>query len=139
MKLLRLIICLTLLFMFTVSPVTVAQELKTIQLPPPQKNIGIPLMQALNLRQSIREYSTKKLPLQELSNLLWAAWGINRPERDLRTAPSASNRQELDVYAVMEEGVYLYDAQAHALEPVLAGDIRSSTGTQEFVGTAPLT
>ena len=138
MKLLRLIICLTLVFMFTVSSGTVAQELKTIQLPPPQKNIGIPLMQALNLRQSIREYSTKKLPLQELSNLLWAAWGINRPERDLRTAPSASNRQELDVYAVMEEGVYLYDAQAHALEPVLAGDIRSSTGTQEFVGTAPL-
>lgn len=115
-----------------------AQELKPIKLPKPQTDIGKPLMQVLNARQTAREFSEKPLPLQELSNLLWAAWGINRPDSGKRTAPSASNRQEIDVYAVTAEGAYLYDAKENTLIPAVAGDIRAQTGRQPFAATAPL-
>ncbi len=115
-----------------------AQDLKPIKLLKPQTEIGKPLMQALNARQTAREFSPKPLPLQELSNLLWAAWGINRPDTGKRTAPSSMNRQEMDVYAVTTEGVYLYDAKGNVLIPVAAGDIRAQTGRQAYVATAPL-
>jgi nitroreductase len=114
-----------------------AQELKPIQLPNPQTEGGKPLMQALKERKSGREFSPEKLPPQVLPNLLWAAWGINRPDGK-RTAPSASNRQEIDVYVVTSEGVSLYDAKNNRLEPVAAGDFRAATGGQPFVGQAPL-
>lgn len=116
----------------------VAQELKPIQLPPPQMDLGKPLMQALKLRQSSRSFDRKPLSMQEISNLLWAADGINRPESGKRTAPSARNWQEVDIYVTLPEGVYLYDAKAHALTPVVAGDLREATGAQEFVKDAPL-
>jgi len=115
-----------------------AQELKPIQLPPPQMDLGKPLMQALKLRQSSRSIDRKPLSMQEISNLLWAADGINRPESGKRTAPSARNWQEVDIYVTLPEGVYLYDAKAHALTPVVAGDLREATGAQEFVKDAPL-
>ena len=115
-----------------------AQEMKSIQLPPPQTAIGKPLMQALKLRQSSRSFDPKALPLQEISNLLWAAYGINRPESGKRTAPSAMNWQEVDVYVALKEGVYIYDAKANSLKPVIAKDLRSGTGSQDFVATAPL-
>ena len=102
-----------------------AQELKPIQLPQPQTEIGKPLMQALKLRASSRSFDAKPLPKQELSNLIWAAAGINRPESGKRTAPSARNWQEIDVYIALAEGVYLYDAKTHSLNPVLAGDFRA--------------
>jgi SagB-type dehydrogenase family enzyme len=123
---------------FASSTLLTAQELKTIKLPKPQIDIGKPLMQVLNARQSTREFSPKPLPLQELSNLLWAAWGINRADTGKRTAPSASNRQDIDVYAVTAEGTYLYDAEEHSLIPAVAGDLRAQTGTQAYVATAPL-
>lgn len=123
MKHYRLSICLTLTFLVIVSSLAVAQDKKSIQLPEPQTEIGKPLMQALKLRRSIREYSEKKLPMQELSNLFWAAWGINRPESGLRTPPSASNRQEIDVYVILEEGAYLYDAKSNTLTSVRSGKI----------------
>jgi nitroreductase len=113
------------------------QELSAIKLPAPQTDGGKPLMQALKLRQSAREFGTEKLPLQVVSNLLWAAWGINRPDGH-RTAPSASNKQEIDVYVALPEGAYVYDAQANALNPVAAGDLRAATGTQPFPATAAL-
>ncbi|MCE5249691.1 SagB/ThcOx family dehydrogenase [bacterium] len=120
------------------TAVTVAQELKPIVLPAPQKEGGKPLMQALNERQTIREYSSESLPPQVLSNLLWAAFGINRPESGKRTAPSAMNWQEIDIYVASAEGLYLYDPKAHSLNPVVAGDIRAQTGRQPFVTEAAL-
>ena len=114
-----------------------AQELKPIVLPQPQTDGGGPLMQALKDRKTTREFAPDKLPLQLLSNLLWAAFGVNRPDGK-RTAPSAVNWQEIDIYVAMAEGLYRYDARANRLEPVLAQDIRRATGTQPFVATAPL-
>ena len=95
------------LFLIISLSISLAQDLKFIQLPPPETEIGKPLMQALKLRQSSRNFDTKPLPLQELSNLLWAAYGINRPEDGKRTAPSAMNWQEIDIYAAMQKGTYL--------------------------------
>jgi nitroreductase len=109
-----------------------------IPLAAPRMEGGRPLMQVLKERRSTREFSPDTLNAQLLSDLLWAAFGVNRPERGLRTAPSAVNWQEIDVYAVLPSGLYRYDAKAHALEPVLAGDIRAATGPQPFVGAAPL-
>jgi len=106
-------------------------------LPAPTKEGGMPLMQAIGLRRSTREFSTKKLPEQVLSDLLWAAYGVNRPGGD-RTAPSWRHIIVIDVYAAMEDGLWLYDPKRHALVPHPAGDIRAHTGQQEFVRHAPL-
>jgi len=114
-----------------------AQDLKPIVLPPPQTDGGRPLMQVLKERKTSREFSGEKLSPQVLSNLLWAAFGINRPEGK-RTAPSAMNWQEIDVYAATADGLFIYDAKANRLEPVLAQDVRAATGTQPFVASAPV-
>ncbi len=113
-----------------------AQE--PVRLPQPQMEGGKPLMQVLQERRSTREFSSEKLSMQTLSDLLWAAFGINRPESGKRTAPSAMNRQEIDIYVALDDGLYLYDAKTHSLLPVLTRDIRALTGTQEYVGEAPL-
>ncbi len=120
------------------STLACAEDLKPIDLPKPRTEGGMPLMEALKARKTSRSYSSKKLPEQVLSDLLWAAWGVNRPGSGKRTAPSAVNWQEIDVYVALEEGVYLYDAKANRLEPVLAKDIRAMTGTQSFVKDAPV-
>lgn len=114
-----------------------AQEAQPVPLPKPQITGGKPLMQVLNERMSTREFSTERVPQQVLSNLLWAAFGVNRAD-GRRTAPSGSNRQEIEIYAVMADGVYLYDAQAHALRQVLKDDLRAATGGQDWVAKAPL-
>jgi nitroreductase len=101
-----------------------AQDLQTIKLNEPNKTRGLPVMEALSVRASARDWSDKDLGLQDLSDLLWAANGINRPDGK-RTASSAMNAQDVDIYAFMKDGVYRYDAAAHALVPVLAGDHRS--------------
>ncbi len=119
------------------AAVGVAQDLTPIKLPAAQTDGGKPLMQVLKQRQSAREFADQKLSAQVLSNLLWAAWGVNRPDGH-RTAPSASNRQEVEIYVTLPEGAYLYDARAHALNPVTAGDLRGATGTQPFPATAAL-
>ena len=115
-----------------------AAELLPIKLPPPNLNSGKSLMQSLQARKSSRDFSTKRLPVEVLSNLLWAAGGINRPESGRRTAPSAVNWQEIDVYVAMAEGLYLYDAKEHVLKPVIKQDIRGLTGKQTFVKEAPV-
>lgn len=114
-----------------------AQEPATLPLPKPQIVGGKPLMQALNERMSRRDFSTEKLPQQVLANLLWAAFGVNRAD-GRRTAPSASNMQELEIYAVMADGVYRYDAKAHALQLHLKEDLRAATGNNPWIATAPL-
>ena len=108
-----------------------------IKLPAPDKTGGLPLMQALGKRRSSREFLRKPLPLPALSNLLWAAFGVNRRGGG-RTAPSALDAQEIDVYVALPDGAYLYDAQAHALRLVAASDLRRITGYQDFVDEAPL-
>jgi len=108
---------------------------EVIKLPPPKTDGGMPLMQALKERKSNREFGAEKLPMTVLPNLLWAAWGLNRPDGH-HTAPSASNRQEIDVYVATADGLYLYDAKEHQLKRVLAEDVRATTGTQPFVKEA---
>jgi nitroreductase len=128
-----------LLAIIIVSPlVALGQELKPVQLPKPQMDIGRPLMQVLKERQTAREFSPEKLSAQTMSNLLWAAYGINRPDSGKRTAPSAMNRQEMDIYVATADGLFVYDAKAHQLDPVLAEDVRGQTGTQPFVKDAPV-
>ncbi len=102
-----------------------AQDSATIKLNDPNKKRGLPLMEALSLRASVREWSERELDAQDLSDLLWAANGINRPASKKRTAPSAMNAQDVDIYVFRKDGVYLYDALGHALVPVVAGDQRS--------------
>lgn len=108
-----------------------------MQLPAPKTSGGMPLMQALKLRHSTRAYADRPLPPQVLSDLLWAAFGINRPSGD-RTAPYWRHIMVIDVYAAMAEGVWFYDPKAHALQQHSCADIRAATGTQDFVGGAPL-
>jgi SagB-type dehydrogenase family enzyme len=115
-----------------------AAELSPIKLPPPNLNGGKSLMQSLQARKSSRDFSTKKLPVEVLSNLLWAACGINRSDTGRRTAPSAVNWQEVDIYVAMADGLYLYDAKEHVLKPVIKQDIRELTGKQTFVKDAPV-
>ncbi len=121
---------------FCFSAFAQTEGLKPIQLPQPQMEGGMPLMTALKERKSSREFGRQKLPDQVLSNLLWASFGISRPDGK-RTAPSAMNRQEIDVYVVLTDGAYLYDAKDHILKPVAAGDFRAQAGTQAYVKDAP--
>jgi len=114
------------------------QELESIALPKPQMEGGKLLMEVLKERKSSREFGAEKLPLQVLSNLLWAAFGVNRPDSGKRTAPSAKNWQEMDIYVATTDGLYLFDAKAHLLKPILAEDIRGMTGRQSFVKIAPI-
>ncbi|MDH6306237.1 SagB-type dehydrogenase family enzyme [Parabacteroides sp. PF5-5] len=115
-----------------------AQDFKVIKLDPPTKTGGKPLMDVFSNRKSDREFAPEKLSRADLSNLLWATNGINR-EDGKRTAPSARNVQDVDVYVIMEEGAYLYDAKAHALNPLTPGDHRAAVAKgQDFAATAPL-
>jgi SagB-type dehydrogenase family enzyme len=129
-----ILLILTICLYFTSS----AQEVKSIQLPSPQRDIGKPLMQVLNSRQSTRTFTTKQLPIQEISNLLWAAFGINRTDEGKKTAPSARNWQDIDIYVFLPEGVYIYNARDNKLEQISNSDIRGMAGIQDFVKTAPL-
>jgi len=109
---------------------------QNIKLPAPQKSGGKSLMEAIALRQSTRSYESKAISEQQLSNILWAAYGFNRADK--RTVPSANNKQAFEVYVAMEKGVYLYDAAANTLELKIAKDLREVTGRQPFVKTAPV-
>ena len=105
-------------------------------LPSPRRTGGMPLMEALARRRSSREFDGRALPRQTLSDLLWAAWGYNRPDK--RTAPSSRDKQEIELYVVMQDGLYLYDAEDNRLLMVSDEDLRAMTGTQPFVAKAPL-
>jgi SagB-type dehydrogenase family enzyme len=117
----------------------VAGRTSDLVLPPAQTDGGKPLMQALKERRTTRSFAEQSLPPQVLSNLLWAAFGINRPDNDHRTAPSARNWQEIDVYVALRDGLFVYDAKAHALRRVVAQDLRALSGTQAHAREAPAT
>ncbi|MCX6570437.1 MAG: SagB/ThcOx family dehydrogenase [Candidatus Aminicenantes bacterium] len=115
-----------------------AGELEPITLPKPEMDGGKSVLAALKDRKTVRNISPDPLPLQTLSNLLWAAFGVNRPEAGLmgkpgRTAPSASNSQEIELYVCLAQGVYLYEAVSHRLAPVAAGDFRARAGRSAAV------
>ena len=122
-----------------------AQDTKVIRLPEPDKTRGTAVMQALADRVSVRECSSEELSLNDMSDVIWAANGINRPEEGRRTAPSALNKQDIDIYVFTAEGVYLYLPQEHALQQVAEGDHRealagppSPARAQDFVKDFPV-
>jgi len=132
----KIFITLTALLITSMS--MYSQDLAEVKLNAPNKSRGSVVTKALSDRQSVREYDTKDISLQDLSDLLWAANGVNR-EDGKRTAPSAMNRQEIDVYVVNKDGTYLYDAAGHVLKPVSKGDYRKSVAAQQdFAAAAPL-
>ena len=124
---------LTLLAALLAVP-AVAQPFQPIPLPKPQITGGMPVMQALARRHTTRAFADKDLPVQTLSNLLWAACGVNRPREIMRglgrTAPSAMNSQDIELDVILPTGVYAYDAEQSLLRPVLAGDLRASILTE---------
>ena len=126
------------LFLILLFSQQVISQPKTISLPLPDRKGGMPLMEALDKRHSTREFMDKELPEQTLSNLLWAAWGINREGDDKHTAPSSNNKQEIDIYVAKADGLYKYVPKGHLLEKISNDDIRSSCGNQDFVATAPI-
>jgi nitroreductase len=118
--------------------VAAAPEAPPVALPPPQLDGGRPLMQALQARRSARAFAPRPLPPQVLANLLWAGDGVNRPQSGGRTAPTANNSQDMDIYVATADGLFLYDAKGHALQPILGEDIRALTGKQAYVKEAPV-
>ena len=123
------ILCVLLLLGICASA---AQAAQTMQLPAPDKEGGMPLMQALAERKSTKSFGDKAVSAQDVSNLLWAAWGVNRQD-GRRTAPTARNTQAVEVYVVLDSGVWRYDASKHLLDQALSGDFRAR------VGGAPVT
>lgn len=125
--------------LFVLTPVLQAQETDLIQLNTPDLNRGSSVMTAFQNRASANGYSTKELSLQDISDLLWAANGINRPGSGKRTAPSAMNSQDIDIYTFFANGVYLYDAPNHQLHLVTKGDHRNLiAASQPVVASAPI-
>lgn len=120
--------------LFTICDAT-AQEL--VKLPDPVVTGGMPLMQAMNERRTERSFSAEALDMQTLSEILWAAWGYNRPDK--RTIPTAKNRQNLNVYVLKADGAWRYNARANTLSPVTSQDLRPLAARQDFVMTAPVT
>jgi nitroreductase len=119
------------------APCSIFAQKSEIKLPQPNISGGMPLMEALNNRKSSREFSNKELSTQQLSNLLWAMWGINRKDGK-RTAPSARNWQETELFVVKPEAVYKYNAQNNSLELAKSGDHRNIAGVQDFAKKVPL-
>src|SRR3990170_4206358 len=124
------------LAVIAVASSSTAQE--SVKLPVPQTSGGMPLMEALAKRQSIRSYSGQAISQQLLSDLLWAAFGINRPESGDHTAPSWRGSKETDIYVATAGGVWLYNPKAHDLRRHMAEDIRSKTSSMAFAGSAPV-
>ncbi|MFA6378617.1 MAG: SagB/ThcOx family dehydrogenase [Candidatus Omnitrophota bacterium] len=133
-----LITFIAVVFMAASEKVSAQEAQSPISLLKPNFALNVSLMKALSERKSTREFKADDLSLQMISNLLWAATGINRPDSGMRTAPSAKNAQEIDVYVAMKTGLYLYNAKAHALDPILPKDIRPLVGIQDFVQQAPI-
>src|SRR5208283_3149717 len=130
------VVCLVFAMGFALS--AFGQELKPIQLPEPKLDSSKSLAQALKERKTTRAYGSGDLSQQALSNLLWAAFGINRPDSGRRTAPSAHHWWEIDIYVAAADGLYLYAPKANALIPVVKEDIRALTGTQSYFKDAAI-
>lgn len=121
----------------SVSSASILDPAGSIMLPAPRQRGGKPLLDALGERRSAREFSQEEPDLELLSTLLWAAFGVNRLDGH-RTAPSARDWQEIDIYVALRNGLYLYDPHQAMLLPVLAEDVRAATGEQDFAALAPI-
>ena len=121
-----------------VGPLSASEPLETIHLPPPETSGGMPLMQALSNRRSTKEFTQQVIERNRISNLLWAAFGINRPESGKRTVATAVNCQDIEVYVVFETAIYVYQAKEHRLIPVVNRDVRSLAATQGYAQVAPI-
>ncbi|MFO8235947.1 MAG: SagB/ThcOx family dehydrogenase [Bacteroidales bacterium] len=121
---------------FILMSATIFGQEEILNLPEPQKEGGKPLMEALNERSSARNFSNKEMSLQTLSDMLWAAFGINRPESGKRTAPTSRNVQDMELYITTKNGAYVYLPEEHALKEIVDEDIREFMGSQDFVGSA---
>ena len=128
---------ITVLFVSLGCASVIADDLKPIDLPAVRKSGGKPFMETVAERRTTREIGSQKLPLTALGNLLWSAFGVNRPDTAHRTAPSAMNAQEVDLYVALPDALYVYNAKDHQLVPVLAGDFRPKTNGQDFARNAP--
>ena len=122
----------------TIVLISLSITAQDITLPAPDRKGGKPLMQALNERQTTRTFTEDNLTQQQLSDMLWAAWGINRADQKKRTAPSAMNYQEIDVYVALPGGLYVYVSESNTLRMFNNKDIRKTTGTQSYVNNAAL-
>lgn len=129
---------LGLLALLASGVLSIADDLGTKALIAPQMTGGKPVMQALKERRSIRDFKPDALSEQPMSDLLWAAFGMNRPEIDHRTAPSAQNTQDVDIYVAMADGLYVYEAKPHRLKKVSNQDVRILTSGQPFGKVAPI-
>ncbi|MDR0364441.1 MAG: SagB/ThcOx family dehydrogenase [Bacteroidales bacterium] len=123
---------------FMVIAISGCAQPKEIQLPDPIITGGMPLMDALKNRKSAREFSDKNIDNQTLSNLLWAAFGYNRIDEKKRTAPSANNKQEIEIYCAMRNGLFLWNPDRNVLIPIVEEDVRAKTGGQDYVAAAAL-
>ena len=132
------LLALLIALVFPLRAALAAEPGESVALPPPVTTGGMPLMEALSKRYSEREFREDPLSEQQLSDLLWAAWGISHPDNGHRTAPSAMNNQELDIYVIRADGAWRYDHVAHALLLVTAQDLRRDAGLQPFVWKAPI-
>lgn len=123
-------------FLILISSYMIAFSQIKIQLPKPELDKGKTLMECLQNRHTTRNFTSEKLDNQKISNILWAANGLNRPEQNRYTAPTAMNMQELSLYLAKEDGLYFYNPIDNILERLSDEDIRKETGTQDFVGKA---
>lgn len=110
----------------------------TVHLPTPRLQGGLTLEAALKKRHSTRAFLAEPLTLEQVSAVLWAGFGVNRPGSWGRTAPTAFEAQDIVLYAVLPDGAWRYDGREHRLLRVRTGDLRALTGTQDFVANAPL-
>jgi SagB-type dehydrogenase family enzyme len=127
-------VCMTCL----VGPLSGSEPFDPIHLPPPETSGGMPLMQALKNRMSTKTFTEQSIPQDQISNLLWAAFGINRPGSGKRTAATAVNCQDIEIYVVLEKATYVYQAKGHRLIPVVNRDVRSLAATQGYAKVAPI-
>jgi len=134
----RLRITSVIILLLAVTEAFAADVAQTMALPKPRTSRGSPLLDALAHRQSVREYAATKIPDQLLSDLLWAACGVNRPDSGKRTAPSTMNSQEIDIYVAREDGLFRFQPETHSLTLIMAKDLRALTGRQPFLATAPI-
>jgi SagB-type dehydrogenase family enzyme len=131
-------VILGVLAMCSGDPLIGAEPLEPIRLAPPETSGGMPLMQTLKNRMSTKEFTTKAVSRDQISNLLWAAFGINRPDSSKRTAATAVNCQDIQIYVVFENATYFYEPKEHCLIPVVNRDLRSLAATQEYARAAPI-
>ncbi len=121
-----------------VGSLRASEPFEPISLPSPDTSGGMPLMEALKKRMSTKAFSEQSIPQDQISNLLWAAFGINRPESGKRTVATAVNCQDIEIYVVLRKAAYVYEAKEHRLIPIVNRELGSLAATQRYAEAAPV-